>query len=231
MVGEIFHSFSLFTDLQVSTIAIVSMVAFFGAVSKAPISTIIMGSEMTGGYALLPAMIVASVISYGLIGLKTSIYKSQVKDRTESPAHRHEYHHLLKKLSAGDALNINFNKISNEATVEEAIQIIKNSGSDNIVIVNQDNKYIGFADLNSLMKLNNPDTSTMKVVPTVATAPTIDIRNSLYDVIKKISNSKIIELPVIDHKDIVLGTISMVGVMNAYDLKLASLEDDDEGKK
>ena len=71
VVGEIFHSFALFTDIQISTIAIVSMIAFFGSVSKAPISTITMGSEMTGGYALLPAMILASVVSYGLIGLKS----------------------------------------------------------------------------------------------------------------------------------------------------------------
>ena len=60
---------------------------------------------------------------------------------------------MLKKLSTKDSLNTNFNKISNEANVEEAIQILKHSESDNIIIVNQD-KYVGFADLNNLIKTN-----------------------------------------------------------------------------
>ncbi len=225
IVGSVFHSLDLFTDIQISTIAIVSMVAFFGAVSKAPISTIVMGSEMTGGFILMPAMMVATFVAYVMIGLKTTLYKSQPNDRSESPAHRKEYHHLLKKLSTKDSLNTNFNKISNEANVEEAIQILKNSESDNIIIVNQE-KYVGFADLNNLIKTNENEAKTTKIFPTVD-VPTIDIHDSLYDALKKISNSKITELPVVKHKDTLLGTISLSDIFRAYDLEVESLEEDD----
>ena len=225
IVGSIFHSLDLFTDVQISTIAVVSMVAFYSAVSKAPISTIIIGSEMTGGFVLLPAMMVATFVGYAIIGLKTTLYPSQVYDRTESPAHRKEYHHLLKKLPVKVAMNTQFNKISNEAHVDEAIQIIKNSKSDNIIIVNQENKYVGFTDLHNLIKTNESEAKTTKVFPTLD-VPTIDINDSLYDTLKKISNS-ITELPVTKHDGTVLGTISIADIMRAYDLELESI---DEGK-
>ncbi len=225
VVGEIFHSFALFTDIQISTIAIVSMIAFFGAVSKAPISTIIMGSEMTGGYALLPAMILASVVSYGLIGLKSSIYRSQPMDRTESPAHKHEYHALLKKRPIGDAIDTSFNKIRHDRTVGEAIQILKDSKPDSIAIVDADGKYVGFADSDGLVKLSSPDALLSEIIPSIVAAPGVGTGDSLYDAVKKISDSKIMELPVISGENVVVGTVSMSGIMEAYDQKLADLDD------
>ena len=225
VVGEIFHSFALFTDIQISTIAIVSMIAFFGAVSKAPISTIIMGSEMTGGYALLPAMILASVVSYGLIGLKSSIYRSQPMDRTESPAHKHEYHALLKKRPISDAIDISFNKIRHDRTVGEAIQILKDSKPDSIAIVDADGKYVGFADSDGLAKLGSPDALLSEIIPSIVAAPGVGTGDSLYDAVKKMSDSKMMELPVISEENVVVGTVSMSGIMEAYDQKLADSDD------
>ncbi|MFQ5497131.1 MAG: chloride channel protein, partial [Nitrosopumilus sp.] len=113
IIGITFHSFGYFLEIQISTMAIVSMIAFFGAVSKAPISIIIMGSEMTGSYVLLPAMVIATVTAYILIGLKNSIYQNQFIAREESPAHRLEYQNpLLKKLLVKDALNVIYPKVT-----------------------------------------------------------------------------------------------------------------------
>ncbi len=226
VVGEIFHSLSLFTDLQVSAIAIVGMVAFFGAVSKAPISTIIMGSEMTGGYVLLPAMILASVISYGLIGLKTTLYASQVRDRAESPAHMNEYRALLKKLSVMDAINHDFSQIRHDGTVDEAIDILKNSKSAGIVILGADSRYVGFMDSDSLTKLDRRDASLSEVIPATEAMPTVGVEATLYDAIKKISDLETTELPVTGKKNIVVGTVSVSNIMNAYDRGAAALEDE-----
>jgi chloride channel protein, CIC family len=83
-VGSIFHSFGLFTWIDVSSISIVGMVAFFSATAKTPLSTIIMGSEMTGGYALLAPMMLATFIAYAVSGQNNSIFKSQVAARSDS---------------------------------------------------------------------------------------------------------------------------------------------------
>ena len=85
---SIFHSLGLFTWIDISSGVIVGMVALFSASSKAPISVIVMGSEMTGGYALLPPMMLSTFIAYITSGFGNTIYKSQVNTRADSPAHK-----------------------------------------------------------------------------------------------------------------------------------------------
>jgi CIC family chloride channel protein len=66
---------------------IVGMAGFFSAAAKTPFSTMIIVSEMTGGYALLLPSLWVCTISYILSG-RQSIYSSQVEGRSYSPAHR-----------------------------------------------------------------------------------------------------------------------------------------------
>ena len=80
-IGTAFHSFGLFTWIDVSSVIIVSMVSFFGATAKTPISSIIMGSELTGGYALLAPMMLATFIAYIMSGQHNSIFRNQVLNR------------------------------------------------------------------------------------------------------------------------------------------------------
>lgn len=69
---------------------IVGMAGFFSAAAKTPFSTMIIVSEMTGGYALLLPSLWVCTISFILSG-RQSIYSSQVEGRAYSPAHRGSY--------------------------------------------------------------------------------------------------------------------------------------------
>src|ERR1044072_2381149 len=75
-IGTVFHMLGLFTWVDVSSVIIVSMVSFFGATAKTPISSIIMGSELTGGYALLAPMMLATFIAYIMSGQHSSIFRN-----------------------------------------------------------------------------------------------------------------------------------------------------------
>jgi CIC family chloride channel protein len=66
---------------------IVGMAACFGAVAHAPISVLLMVAEMTGSLALLPPAMVAIVLAAFVVG-DTTIYRSQLGRRSDSPAHR-----------------------------------------------------------------------------------------------------------------------------------------------
>ena len=69
---------------------IVGMAGFFAAAAKTPFSTLIIVSEMTGGYnLLLPALWVCACRSFS--PTKQSIYSSQVESRSRSPAHQGSY--------------------------------------------------------------------------------------------------------------------------------------------
>lgn len=135
-IGGLFHMLGLFLWIDVSAAAIVGMVAFFCATAKTPIATIIMGSELTGGYGLLAPIMIATVVAYAASSLNSSIFKSQVTTRRESPVHRGEYDNsLLKELRARDAANPRFPRASRRSTVDEALEAMRSFKQDFVLVV------------------------------------------------------------------------------------------------
>jgi CIC family chloride channel protein len=72
-----------------STFVLVGMAALLAGVAKTPIAAIIMVSELTGNYNLLPPLMLASTLAFIISG-RWSIYEKQVESRIDSPAHRRE---------------------------------------------------------------------------------------------------------------------------------------------
>jgi CIC family chloride channel protein len=68
----------------------VGMTGFFAGIAHAPISTIIMVSEMTGNYRLLVPAMWVSAITFTVAG-RWSLYREQVPGSRESGAHRGEF--------------------------------------------------------------------------------------------------------------------------------------------
>jgi CIC family chloride channel protein len=89
-LGIVFHHFWPWLVPHPASFALVGMAGFFAAAAKTPFSTLIMVSEMTGGYQLLlPSLWVCS-LSY-LLSDKQSIYSQQIASRSLSPAHQGGY--------------------------------------------------------------------------------------------------------------------------------------------
>ena len=64
-----------------------------------------MVTEMTGGYHLLPPLMLVSVVSIVLAGYR-SIYSSQVRDRFHSPAHVGDLTiNVLEEMKVGDVFH------------------------------------------------------------------------------------------------------------------------------
>ena len=89
MVGGAIESAS---HLPAAAFVVVGMVAVFGAAAHVPVAALIMVTEMTGGYQLLPAAAFAVLLSYllqrrlsGPLKYK-SLYEAQVAGRAQSPA-------------------------------------------------------------------------------------------------------------------------------------------------
>ena len=90
--------------LPSATFVIVGMVAVFGAAARVPIAALVMVTEMTGGYQLLPAAAFAVLLSY-LVQTRLSehlkycsLYEAQVLGRDQSPARQLDNVGLALKL-------------------------------------------------------------------------------------------------------------------------------------
>ncbi len=81
---------------------LVGMASFFAGVASAPIGAMLMVAEMTGGYTLLPALMLVSVVAI-LLMRRRSIYEHQVRDRFASPAHSGDLTmNVLEEMSVAD---------------------------------------------------------------------------------------------------------------------------------
>jgi len=90
LLAQLFHQPS-------AAFVIVGMAAVFAGAARVPLASMLMVTEMTGGYHLLPPAALAVILSYlvqvALSGqLKyMSLYEAQVPGRADSPAHHTEH--------------------------------------------------------------------------------------------------------------------------------------------
>jgi CIC family chloride channel protein len=70
-----------------ASFAVVGMASFFAAAAKTPFSTLVMVSEITGGYHLLIPALWGCAIAF-ITSDEQSIYSAQVEGRSRSPAHQ-----------------------------------------------------------------------------------------------------------------------------------------------
>jgi chloride channel protein, CIC family len=89
MLGGVLASLA---HLPAATFVVVGMLAVFGAAARVPIASLVMVTEMTGGYQVLPAAAFAVLVSY-LVQTRlsaplkyNSLYEAQVSGRAQSPA-------------------------------------------------------------------------------------------------------------------------------------------------
>jgi len=75
---------------QPEAYGLVGMAGFFAGAAHAPISTIIMVSEITGNYALLLPTMLASTLCFVLCQ-RVHLYQKQYPSRLDSPAHRGDF--------------------------------------------------------------------------------------------------------------------------------------------
>ncbi len=86
-LGVILHRWAPALVPHPGSFVIVGMAAFFAAAAKTPFSTLIIVSEMTGGYHLLLPALWACVLAF-MLSDRRSLYGSQLETRAQSPAHR-----------------------------------------------------------------------------------------------------------------------------------------------
>jgi CIC family chloride channel protein len=82
----------LFPGLEINpaSFVVVGMAGFFAAAAKTPFSTIVIVSEMTGGYRLLLPALWVCMLAF-ILSDQQSIYTAQVESRSRSPAHQGSY--------------------------------------------------------------------------------------------------------------------------------------------
>lgn len=227
-IGVVIHPY--FPYLNVAELTIVTMIAFFGGIAKAPISVLIMGTEMTGGYNLFLPLMLATTVSYFVSGTKYSIYRAQVKNREASPAHREEYEKpVMDQVSVYDAMVTDYPSTDPEKTLREVVALLR-STKTKMIVVEENHNLLGTLSIENIKQ--DMDLSTAKVSEAMTEdSPTITQDENIHIALDMLTRTPSGKLVVVDsrNRQKVLGTIGFADVAEAYNrevrrIKLRQLE-------
>jgi len=144
-VAKIFHQ-------PDAAFVIVGMAAVFAGAARVPIATLLMVTEMTGGYQLLVPAALAITVSYVVqrefsIGLKyPTLYEGQVEGRPDSPAHQVEHLETAIQLLAKHQVSVpeNISHVDLRTLLETGIPIdMPGNRRLMIDIVGKNSAYVG----------------------------------------------------------------------------------------
>ena len=201
------------------TYAIVGMIAYFAAAAKAPISTIIMISEMTGGYGLLGPAMFAVVTAFILSGKRT-IFPAQVDSRLDSPFHADEFEPIaLRRVKTADVMIHLPVCINSTAPVTEAMTLMGDYGLASLPVVEQ-NKLTGRVTLLAIHRVAEAQRQTMQVKKiSSGDVGTAFPDEDLFAILKRFAAKDVGNLPVVtrDRPDCPIGLITRSGLWSALE--------------
>jgi CIC family chloride channel protein len=212
---------------------VVGMAGFFAGCAHAPISTIIMVSEMTGSYQLLLPTMWVSTLCF-LLCQRVSLYRKQVGSRLESPAHRGDFLvDVLEGITVGDVYKTGrtFECVPESMTLEEILQLLSRTHQHYFPVVNSDGRMVGIFSDDDIRRFiydetiwQLADASDIMISHFIRVTPDEDLNSAL----QKFTRLNIDELPVLDLKENgkLLGMLRRKETIAAYNRRVLEKKQD-----
>ena len=227
MLGGAFGAMShdLFPGVisEPTAFVLVGMAAFFAGAANVPISLTIMITEMTGSYGLLVPLIFTSTIAY-FVARKWSIYRQQLTNHAESPAHRGDLIvDILKDIPVQMAYkpNSNLPRIPNNLTIQRIMPLFADHEEDCFPVVNRDGEITGLLSMGNLRAVIGEEEISDVILAEDVKTPLETVRpnETLHQALAKFLRTKYSAIPVVDSNEAnqVLGFLSYRDLIKAYD--------------
>src|SRR5262249_23272995 len=132
-----------------ASFVIVGMAGFFAAAAKTPFSTLVIVSEMTGGYSLLLPTLWVCTLAF-LLSDEQSIYSSQVESRSLSPAHQGDYvRAVLTGLRVGQFVKLDqdFPRLHPGDPLARVIEHLSNTAFHALPVTDAEGNLVGVVSL------------------------------------------------------------------------------------
>lgn len=191
-------------DYEVVIFAILGMAAFFAASANTPVSTLIIVSELTNGYALLLPSMWVCALAY-LCSRGWTLYREQVANRIESPAHRGDFIvDILKDLTVEDALgeqHRQFRTVTLDMPLSELAHMITSTMQSSFPTLDEQGNYHGLFSINDIRQfLYDSDLGPLAVAEDLATpgVEPLTTETNLSEALSRFAQSRFDELPIVE---------------------------------
>jgi CBS domain-containing protein len=191
--------------------------ALFGSTARAPLAVMLMVAEMTDSLAMLAPAMLAIGLATLIVGDR-SIYSSQLRNRSESPAHRFRFAlPLMNAIPAGDAARSPRVVLDPNQTVKAARTRLEATGVPGAPVVDKRGSLRGSVDLVALVAADQ----AAKVGDLALDRTFVSADDSLDDVLGILADGHQSWVPVVAN-DRLTGILSTRDVVAAYRGALAA---------
>jgi chloride channel protein, CIC family len=224
--GLAFHELAPSIVPQPGAFVIVGMAAFLGGVAHAPISSLVIASEMTGSYDLLVPIMLAEAVTFVMMR-RWTLYEKQVATRRDSPAHGAEYvfdvlqHVRVREVFDPDATIV---PIAPSTPMSALLRHVTDTTQAVFPVLGKDGQISGVVTLETLRGfLFDEDVARLAIaadcaVPLVSVGPD----DSLATALERFASSHFPELPVVEPGagGKILGLLGYEELLEAYSQEL-----------
>lgn len=218
-------------SLPVANFAIVGMAGAMSGILYAPLTSIFLIAEATGGYDLFIPLMIVSTASY-LVVKRFSPYSLEVKPLVEAGEvfGKRQDRNLLSLLHTEDIIERDIKTISPEATLRALVELVKISKRNMFGVLDDRHELVGIVmldDIKEIMfKTELYDTTFIRELMKEPPA-FIDVGESMQAVMKKFDETQAWNLPVTSGKRF-LGFISKSSLLSSYRKLLVAHSPDEE---
>ena len=226
--GYLLHGYDPVLFPHPAAFVLVGMAAFFSTAAKVPIASLVLISEMTGGYSLLIPAMLAIAAAYMFSSRRWSIYEKQVLNRFASPAHRGTYVvDVLEHVPVMEVLRSarRVATVLPTTSVKELSGLIARTRQSIFPVVEEDHRYVGAISLDLLSNVS-PELITGGLVIAVDLAEKgacVRPEDNLNVAMESLQRSGLDELPVVDGQGRFVGLLTRREVLGAYYSRLKEI--------
>jgi len=200
LVALLLNEFS-FIQVSEANFALVGMAAFMSGVMHAPMTSIFLIAEITGGYGLFIPLIIASTSSYLTIMYfePHSIYTKRLAKRGELLTHNKD-RAALTLMNLGQEVERDLITVDPDDSLRDLVHAISQSKRNIFPVVNKENELIGIVLLDDIRDIMfNPEVYDKTFVFELMSTPPdiINLNDSMELVMEKFEQTGAWNLPVV----------------------------------
>lgn len=221
------HFFGL--HLSAASFTLVGMATVMGGVMKAPITSMFLVAELTGGFALFLPLMLASAIAFAVSYYfePYSIYTKRLAARGELLTHNKD-ENAMQFLNTRSLIEYDFETVPLNGKLRHVIRAVEHTKRNVFPVVNQRGELMGVITMDDIRsdmfdreKYTTPLTRYMSQAPE-RLLPDEPIRS----VMEKFEQTRAWNLPVVDETGHYMGFISKSKLLTAYREQLTHMSEE-----
>ncbi|AGA28793.1 chloride channel protein [Singulisphaera acidiphila] len=233
-VGQLLHGLFPSWNLNPSAFALVGMGGFFAGVSKTPLTSIMMVSEMAGNYSLLVPLMLVCGLNMGL-SRRWTLYEEQVPSPVDSPAHQGDFViDVLEQLRVSQVMvrTEGLELVPAGTPFVEIVRRVAQSTETLFLVVDRQGALSGVFTLRDIrLALEGTEWAPLVVADDLAHRPvlTVTLADDLHTALKRLTELNVDEIPVVapDDPGQLVGLLHRRELVAAYTTQIDALRSPD----